>query len=136
MGLAERRQIAKTDEGLEQALAELRAHLGFELEMEVDKNSFPEDKTVVECYEYYKDYSFPMVCKVLTQIGRDDLGKEALKENVQKVLIVNTAVDSSNGGAKEMTLHDGVLTIKQGWYGYSDILFDENELLQQIESVL
>ena len=35
-----------------------------------------------------------------------------------------------------MTLHDGVLTVKQGWYGYSDILFGEQELLQQVESAL
>lgn len=136
MGLAERRQIASADAGLEEALAELRAHLGFDIEMEVDKSSFPEDKTVMDCYEYYKDYSFPMVAKVLTQVARDDMGKEAVKESIRKVVIINTATDKDNGGAKEMTLHDGVLTVKQGWYGYSDILFGEQELLQQVESAL
>ncbi len=136
MGLAERRLIAKVDEGLEEVVAGLRKHLGSDIEMEIDKASFPENKAVLDGYSYYKDYGFPMLGRVITRIACDDMGREAVNDKIRKVLLLNTGVDEGNGGEKSMTLADGVLTVKQGWYSYSDKLFDEDTLVQQIESLL
>lgn len=136
MGLAERRMIAKVDEGLEGVVSGLRSYLGYDIELEIDKASFPENKAVMDGYEYYKEYGFPMMGRILTRIGVDDMGKEALKDRIRKVLVLNTGVDENDGGEKSLSLADGVLTVKQGWYGYSDKLFDEDALLQQIESLL
>lgn len=137
MGLAERRQIAKVDEGLEEVRAGLRQHLGSEIELEIDRSSFPENKAVLDGYDYYKDYGFPMLARVLTRIACDDMGREAVNDKIKKVVVFNTGVDEGNGGEKSLTLADGVLTVKQGWhYSYSDKLFDEDTLVQQIESLL
>ena len=136
MGLAERRMIAKVDEGLQEVASGLRSHLGYDIALEIDKESFPENKAVLDGYEYYKEYGFPMMGRIMTRIGVDDMGKEALRDKIRKVVVINTGVDESNGGEKSLSLADGVLTVKQGWYSYSDKLFDEDALLQQIESLL
>jgi hypothetical protein len=136
MGLAERRQIARVDDGLEEVVADLRQHLGAAIEMEIDKTSFPENKAVLDGYGYYKDYGFPMLARVLKRIACDDLGREAVNDKIRKVRLVNTGVDESNGGEKSVTLNDGVLTVNQGWYSYSDKLYGEDTLVQQIEAML
>ncbi|MCA9796807.1 MAG: hypothetical protein KC910_33585 [Candidatus Eremiobacteraeota bacterium] len=136
MGLAERRKIQSAAEGLSDAQAELDKELGFQLPVELQTSSFPEDKDVLYGYDSYKDYGFPMVCRVLKKVGCDDLGKEALREKVTRVAIVNTATDSSNGGEKSVELADGLLTIKLGWYSYSDKLFGEDEMREKIEALL
>ena len=136
MGLAERRMIAQVDEGLEEELAKLRMHLSSEIELTIDKSTFPENKAVLDGYSYYKDYGFPMVTRALMRISRDDMGREAVNDKIKKVVIVNTGADESNGGEKAISLADGVLTVKVGFYSYSDKLWGEDELINEIESML
>jgi hypothetical protein len=136
MGLAERRLIAKVDEGLEEEQGKLRSHLGTDIEVSIDKATFPENPAVLEGYSYYKDYGFPMVVRALLRVACDDMGREAVNDKIKKVLILNTGTDENNGGEKSITLEDGLLTVKMGFYSYSDKLWGEDEMVKDIEARL
>lgn len=136
MGLAERRKIKDFADGLGEAQEELNQFLGFELPVSLDLESFPEDPAVVSGYEFYKEYGFPQTIEALKEIGSDDLGKQALREQIQSVLVQNTSTGQDAGGECSLTLDDKKLIVKMGFYNYSDKLWDKAELVSQIESKL
>lgn len=136
MGLAERRKIKTFCDGLEEAQNDLNKHLGFELPVSLDIESFPEDPAVVAGYECYKQYGFPQAIEVLKEVGQDDMGKEALKEQISAVIVRNTSTSGDDGGERSVALEDKTLTIKVGFYGYSDKLWDQAALRSQIEAML
>ena len=109
MGLAERRKIRTFNDGLEDAQKELNDFLGFDLPITLELESFPEEPAVISGYEYYKDYGFPQTVEVLKSIGQDDLGKEAIQESIQTVVIRNTSKGTDDGGECSMSLEDKVL---------------------------
>lgn len=138
MGLAERRRIAEIREKHGPRFqSELNEAVGFELPFEIEIASFPENKTVLDCYDFnYESYGPGMVVQVFKNICYDDMGKDAVKAAIKKILFRNTAKDPENPGDKSFSLVDGLLTIESSFYGYSDKLFYAADLQQSLEALL
>ncbi len=136
MGLNERRRIAAIQEEFAQAPAELSKITGFELPIGFDVSTFPEDEGVLNSYDGYKNYGLPMVIRVFGKICTDDLGKEAVKEKITGVKLINTSKNVDDAGEKSLTLDNGELLIKMSFYHYSDKLWGEEELKKAIENLL
>ncbi len=77
---------------------ELNEALGFELPVEFDYASMGDDARI---YETIPGGALYYVVLALTEIGEDDLGKQALKEKVKTLRVVHTADQSSAGIAMD-----------------------------------
>src|SRR5262245_5499448 len=104
--LEEKREIKKaTDEWLpakNRELAELSG--GGSMAFEVDWTTFAGDLKAMNWLEFNGPQQ---VVNAFRMIGTDDLGKEALRESVKKVVVKNTAQEP----AKAMSLESGVFTL-------------------------
>ncbi|MBZ4394221.1 MULTISPECIES: hypothetical protein [Myxococcus] len=138
MGLAERRRIvAIRDSHSPRFQSELNAAIGFEMPFEIDTASFPEDKTVLDCYDYYyESYGPGLVVTVMKSICADDLGKEAAKAKFSKIVFQNVAKSAENPGDKSVEIKDNTLFVRESFYGYSDKLYGEDDLRGAIEAIL
>lgn len=138
MGLAERRRIATIkDVHGPRFQNELNAALGFEVPFMLDASSFPENNTVLDCYDYYfESYGPGLVVGVMKKICSDDIGRQAVKERLEKIVFQNTAKSPDEKGHKEVALDGKTLFIRESFYGYSDILFGEDDLRKAIEALL
>ena len=136
MGLAERRKIAEIKETVSEFQQQAHAVVGFELPFEFDTTTFPEDEKVLAGYEYYKDYGMPMMVNILKEINKDNIGKEAFKAKIKSVKLINTSKNGDDPGQKEVSLNEGELLVKYGFYNYSDKVWGEEELRTKIENML
>lgn len=110
MGLQEKRAIAAFQEKeFVNLIKELNTAAGYEPEIAVNW-----DTLAIEDYGHLYDEGFTKVyfeplINALKEITADDLGKEALKETLQKIIIKN---GNNFGSAKSAySFADGVLTI-------------------------
>lgn len=109
MGLAERRAAQKfsTDEyphwkhRIDQAAC-------FEVPVEVAWDELAVDGYADDYPEFFTKVYFGPLAEALAAITIDDLGKDALKSGLTKIIIRNSGQYHSNGG---FTFVDGVLTI-------------------------
>ncbi len=136
MGLDERRRIAAIQEETSQTSNELSKLIGFELPIGFDTTTLPEDEGVLNSYDSYKEYALPLVIKVFGKICVDDLGKNAVKEKINTIKLINTSKNVDDAGEKSLTLENGELLIKMSFYYYSDKLWGEEELKNAIENLL
>lgn len=138
MGLAERRRIAKIkDEHAPRFQKELNDAVGFELPFEIDAATFPENATVLDCYDYYcESYGPGLVVNVMKSICADSMGKDAVKEKFDKIVFQNTAKSPEDKGDKEAKIENRTLFVRESFYGYSDILFGEDDLRKALENML
>lgn len=136
MGLAERRRIAAIGEHVKQAQAELNEVVGYLMPLNCDLGCFPEIPEVLDCYDYYKDYCFPMIIRIFQDVCRDDLGRQAVKDKISSVVVANTSTGPQDPGQMDVALEGGVLTIRYGFYGYSDKVWGEDPLRTAIENLL
>lgn len=138
MGLAERRRVAKIrDEHQPRFQSELDAAIGFSVPFEIDVASFPEDATILDCYDYYyESYGPGLVVKVMAGVCVDDMGKEAVQSSIQKIIFRNAAKSADEPGEMSVVLPEGVLSITESFYGYSDKLYGEDNLKATIENLL
>ncbi len=138
MGLAERRRILQIKEShAPRFQKELNEAVGFELPLEIELASFPEDKTVLDCYDYYyESYGPGLLVTVFRHVCQDQLGKDAVKAKIQKIILRNTAASAEQSGEKAARLEGGTLIVEESFYGYSDKLFGEDELRGLIENML
>jgi hypothetical protein len=115
LGLAERRGIKKfQDEKYEGHLKAIRAAAGFDLELDVkweviaqpgQGESYSEDW-------YWTQIYFEPLAAALAQVGRDDMGKEALKKGLKKVVLTYDAQTApATNYPNGVTFEGGVLTI-------------------------
>ncbi|MET9913389.1 hypothetical protein ABZZ74_42640 [Streptomyces sp. NPDC006476] len=108
MGLAERRSVERfKSEDYPAWKSRIDAAAGFEVPIEVAW----EELAVADYADRYADY-FPQVffqplVDALSAVAVDDMGKEALREGISKVLIRNTGKFISSAG---ISFIDGVLT--------------------------
>jgi hypothetical protein len=138
MGLEEKRRLAAIRENhAPRFQSELKTAAGMDLPFEINMATFPENKVVLDCYDYYfESYGPGLVVKVFKDLCKDNLGKDAVKEKIKKVVFENTAKSPDDKGHKEIKLENGTLFIRESFYGYSDILFGEDDLRQAIEAML
>lgn len=105
MGLAERRGVKAFQDNRFPALrAEIDQVAGFPVDVEVDWTSLAHDD-MAHLYEeaWPKVYFVPLI-EALRSITADDLGRDALKAGLKKVVI-------HDGGSSWPTFEDGVLTL-------------------------
>jgi hypothetical protein len=138
MGLAERRRIAKIkDEHAPRFQRELNEAVSFELPFELDLASFPENTTILDCYDYYfESYGPGLVVKVMAGVCVDQLGRDAVKAKFDKIVFQNTAKSPEEKGELSVTIENRTLFVRESFYGYSDLLFGEDTLKQKLESML
>lgn len=136
MGLAERRRIAAIAEDIKQGQAKLDEVVGYQIPLQCDLSKFPEDPVVLSGYESYKDYVFPLIGRVFADLCKDDLGRQAVKEKIASISVVNTSTSGDEGGKKSVSLNGRELVIEYGFYNYSDKVWDESQLLSSIENLL
>jgi hypothetical protein len=110
MGLAEKRAIAKIKtEALPRFQAEIDGIAGTHIELTVDWDSYAEQELrVIE--EHVPERGLAEIVKAIGFICRDDLGKEALRESLQKVELRCPPRSQSN----ELKFEDKVLTVLLG----------------------
>ncbi|MCC7383239.1 MAG: hypothetical protein IT384_15490 [Deltaproteobacteria bacterium] len=138
MGLAERRRIAAIkDQHAPRFQQELNEAIGFALPFEIDVSSFPENGTVLDCYDYYfESYGPGLVVTVFKGICQDEMGKQAVKDKIKKIVFKNSAASPDDPGDKEVKIEGGTLLVRESFYGYSDKLFGESDLRTAIENML
>ena len=138
MGLAERRRVVNIkDNHTKRFQAELTSAIGFELPFEIDIASFPENATILDCYDYYyESYGPGLVVKVMKEVCGDDLGRDAVKAKLKKIVFQNTAKTPESPGDKSVSIESETLFVRESFYGYSDKLFGESDLRTAIEAML
>ena len=124
MGLAERRlaEQIKTEQ-VPQFQTDLQTAMGFAPEVDIEWATFMTDSEYP--LKRMQDNLFYNLVEVMKSIGRDAMGKEALAENIQKIIIRNVATPEQVA----VTLADKTLTLTAALsddtyssYSYSDIV--------------
>jgi hypothetical protein len=115
MGLQERRRIKMLqDEVLPSVKAEIKELCGKEIEWDVDWNSF-KDMESLDNIEYQ---GIRLICDVFRSICYDEMGREAVREGIHKIIVKNfeTVADVKN------SFENGIFTVYgawgQSWDGY------------------
>ncbi|MFC1408183.1 hypothetical protein ACEZCY_02685 [Streptacidiphilus sp. N1-12] len=108
MGLAERRAVEqfKNDDypGWKSRIDEAA---GFEVPIEVEWQELAVADYADRYVDYFPQVYFQPLADALSVIGADDMGRDALREGVTKVVVRNSGQFSSTTG---ITFVDGVLT--------------------------
>lgn len=109
MGLAERRGVKEFQDNhfpaLKQAMDDAA---GFTVELEVNWDSIATEDYAHMYNEAFKKVFFDSVTGAFQDICQDDMGREALKEGLKKVVFSNL---TGMYGASAVKFEDGVLTV-------------------------
>jgi hypothetical protein len=110
MGLAERRAIKDfQDNHLPKLQAEIHAAAGFPVPLEIMWDQLAVEGSSHLYVEAWTEVFFKPVTEALRQIGRDDMGKDALKAGLKKIEFRNKSGYYSPSYA--ITFEAGTLTI-------------------------
>ncbi|MFP2903887.1 hypothetical protein ACLESD_02200 [Pyxidicoccus sp. 3LFB2] len=110
MGLAERRAAKQFETHRLPALtSEIHAAAGFEVPLEIHWDAMATEGNSHLFEETWPQVYFQPLIAAFKQVASDDMGKEALKGALKKVVVHNTA-DISYAG-RMVTFASGVLTI-------------------------
>lgn len=133
MGLEERRKLAElTGTVLPACQVEIKDECGAEWALELDVDSFKDDMTALNYFEYQ---GAKYLANAVRIIGMDDLGKEALRDEIKRVRWVNLPPDRA--AEKKATLTDGQLVITGAWgVGGSDGWIGYDALAKELTSQL
>lgn len=105
MGLAEKREIEKAKTGwLPERLKELKELCGADVPYEIDWASFDGDVQGLNWLEHNGPAQVGVAFRI---IGADDLGRQALREGVKKVVVKNV----KDAAARSCAFDGGVLTL-------------------------
>jgi hypothetical protein len=105
MGLAEKRAMKEAQDGwLPRRQAEIDGLCGGSIPYEVDWDSFADDAKGIQWLEANGPQQ---VASAVRSICQDELGKEAVRAAIKKVVLRNTA----DAAGKRLTFEDGVLCL-------------------------
>lgn len=110
MGLAERRIIKAYQESKYQDfLNEVKNLIDGDIEFEIDWNSLPNEKYPKNLEQGLTEVYFQPILSSFKTIAEDDMGKEAIRESVKKVIIKD---ENDNAYASQTyKFNDGVLIV-------------------------
>ncbi|VAW84196.1 hypothetical protein MNBD_GAMMA16-61 [hydrothermal vent metagenome] len=129
MGLAEKKVIKSLEEEVIPALrSRINAAIGKDIEISINWDSFETEAQLREVQHQCLD----RIAEGLEKIAKDDMGKEALNESLN-TLVVNNITDAS---AKKIELSDGTLTVDGKWEDFGSGIFRPVEYSRQIEGSL
>lgn len=110
MGLAERRASKEfQDKSFPELKNEIQKLAGFAVPIEVNWDQLAVEGQTELYKEAWTEIFFKPVIEALRAIGRDEMGKEALKSGLKKIELRNASGYYSPGSA--ITFSDGVLMI-------------------------
>ncbi|GAB4454163.1 MAG: hypothetical protein OHK0029_08450 [Armatimonadaceae bacterium] len=128
MGLQERRQIERLKtESVPEYEKRLKEYFGKEIPYETDWESFDLEAT------YSANNFFNFIANALEAVGRDDLGKEAIRESIHRIVVRNI----TDPKAKKLSLSEGTLLLEAAlgsddWDGR----ISDSEIITYLENTL
>jgi hypothetical protein len=130
MGLIEKRLIKQgTEEWVPEAQTELREVTGSEQVYAVEWNTFETDEAALN---NVRNQGLRRITAAFRVVCADSLGQEAVKEQVQKVVVRNTDTPAKKG----MSLKDGTFTLVAA-YGKGDTgYYSDNEIIAWLQRAL
>ena len=129
MGLVEKRALAQLrDETIPKYQAELREIIGNDISYEVDFDSFANSTTAMGNLE---TKALKPLSEVFRKITVDQLGKDAVKENIQTIRLSH----GKEAHIPSFTLLGGVLTMPWDWEGWAGSFYPDS-VREKIESML
>jgi len=133
MGLTEKRSIkAFQDSKYPELVKEINTLAGFPVEFDVKWDTLAEPDYAHLYEEGFTKVYFTPVVNAFKAITADDLGKEALKETVKKIVIKNEGGFYSAGSA--YSFENGVLTIDHQPVSNIDDISDRSSHLEKFLS--
>ena len=131
MGLSERRAVKAFQDGSYVTLTnEINTLAGYPIIFEVNWDTLAlEEQTHLYEEGFTKVYFAPLI-NAIKEITVDDMGKEALKETLKKVVIKNEGGYYSAPSA--YSFNDGVLTIDHEPFSNIDYITDRSEGLAKL----
>lgn len=113
MGLAEKRWAAEKKKTDQVAFtSQVKATLGFDVKVDIDWDGFSENLDDVQ-YITHETYGLPNLVKALSTVTVDDLGKDAIKGALKKIIISPAKPDDAG-----FTFENGVINWK-AYFGSS-----------------
>lgn len=135
MGLAERRAAKEfQDKHFPELQSEIRTLAGFEVPIEVNWDQLAKEGSMSYYTEAWTEIFFKPVIEALRQIGRDDMGKEALKSGVKKIELRNASGSYSPHSA--ISFSNGVIAIDHDLSNVGDTKDRTTYLVEIIEKAL
>jgi hypothetical protein len=135
MGLAERRATKEfQDKHLPELSSEIQKLAGFPVPIEISWDQLAVEGQTEAYKEYWTEVFFKPVIEALRQIGRDDMGKEAIKGGIKKIEFRNSAGYYSPGSA--ISFQDGQITIDHDYSNIGDTKDRTKHLIEIIEKGL
>jgi hypothetical protein len=131
MGLQERRAVKAFQDGNYQTLTgEINTLAGYPLEFEVNWDTIAQEEYTHMYDEGFTKVYFTPLINAIKEITLDDMGKEALKESLKKVVIKNEA--GNYYGSNAYTFAGGVLTIDHQPFSNIDNISERSEELSKL----
>ncbi|MFT3697889.1 MAG: hypothetical protein QM831_32415 [Kofleriaceae bacterium] len=131
MGLAEKRWAAdkkKTDEP--SFTAQIKSTLGFDVPVSIDWEGFSQDLSDSQ-YITHDSYGLPNLVKALGTITADDIGKDAIKGALKKIVITAGKAEDTN-----FTFEGGTITWKAYFGSSSSGYIYADAMQKKLESAL
>jgi hypothetical protein len=92
MGLAERRAVKEfQDQQFPNWQQKVQTAAGFEVPIEVKWDTLMIEDQAALCLECWPEVYFEPLVSALQQVTRDDLGREALRDGLKKIVVQNVA---------------------------------------------
>jgi hypothetical protein len=129
MGLAEKRAMEQAKQWLPKRETELKEICGGAVPYEVDWTSFETDAKGIEWMEHNGPQQ---VSAAFRGICHDEVGKQAVREGVKKVVLRNAAAPAE----KALSFDAGVLTLKCAFAQSPGGRFNDREIRQTLEAGL
>ena len=131
MGLAEKRWAAEKKKTDEQAfVSQVNATLGFTVPIEIDWEGFSTNLDEAQ-YITHDTYGLPNLVRALSKITIDDLGKQAIKDGLKKIVITSAKSDDTN-----FTFDQGVINWKAYFGSSSSGYIYADAMQKKIEQAL
>jgi hypothetical protein len=130
MGLIEKRLIKLgKEEWVPEAQKELRELTGGEQVCDIEWDGFLSDEAGLN---NVRNQGLRRINAAFRVVCNDDLGKDAVKEQVTKVVIRNVPEPAKKG----FTLKDGTFTVTAAWAKGAEGYFSDNEILNWLQRAL
>jgi hypothetical protein len=119
MGLQEKRVLKEFQEGSYKKLTtEINTLAGYEIEFEVKWDKLALDNESAKYDNSFSKIFFAPIKLAIEKIVADDMGKEALKETLKKIVVTNEKNTTNND--EVYVFDNGTLTIDHLPFAYTD----------------
>ncbi|CAM4151960.1 MULTISPECIES: hypothetical protein [Flavobacterium] len=131
MGLKEKRFTKEFQEEQFPALKQkIEAAVGFDIAIDVQWDTLFEDRFLHLYGDSYTKIYFQPLIEAFTAITSDEMGKEAIQESLQKIVIVNR--DDHHNPTHAYTFTDGVLEVNHSPILNADKVSERTEVLTDL----